>query len=109
MEVPVNIHFAGFLEDPEEYMAVMNFWAKTLQILLFEDKLDWQPFYNNPSQDGNPVFSAWLPLHGKLLCIIQFIPGTRRYSFLCLGRYMGGWPAGTSNRSGNDRYHNTTR
>ena len=74
MAYPINIHHHQFLESSVAYQAAESFWAKALKQLLAESDLDWQPFYQNPERDGNPLFSAWVPNRNKLVRVIQFTP-----------------------------------
>lgn len=74
MAYPINIHHHQFLESSVAYQAAESFWAQALKELLAESDLTWQPFYQNPGQDGNPLFSAWIPDRNKLIRIIQFTP-----------------------------------
>lgn len=55
-----------------DFQAAESF--QPLRDLLAESDLTWQPFYQNPGQDGNPLFSAWVPDRGKLVRVIQFTP-----------------------------------
>ena len=93
MEVSVNIQFPNFLEDVRDYELLTTFWTQLLHQLPIEG--DWHPLYQNPSRDGNPIFSAWLPRQGKLLRIIQFLPEPGDQ--LCaawLDDWQGDWPEG---------------
>lgn len=74
MEIPVSIQFPDFLTNPSSYQKVQEFWKETLKQYLPKGEEAWQPFYNNPILDGNPIFSAWLPQQQKLVRIIQFLP-----------------------------------
>ena len=74
MAYPINIHHHQFLESSVAYQAAESFWAQALRELLAESDLTWQPFYKNSGQDGNPLFSAWVPDRGKLVRVIQFTP-----------------------------------
>jgi hypothetical protein len=74
MAYPINIHHHQFLESSVAYQAAESFWEQALRDLLAESDLTWQPFYQNPGQDGNPLFSAWVPDRSKLIRIIQFTP-----------------------------------
>ncbi|GAB5555114.1 MAG: hypothetical protein Sapg2KO_47050 [Saprospiraceae bacterium] len=95
MEISVNIHYPDFLEQPEIYKAVSSFWEAVLRDQLESEQQEWHPFYQNKDQDGNPVFSAWLPKQHKLLRIIQFIPepGDTLFSSW-VDQWQGDWPKG---------------
>lgn len=93
MKISVDIHYPDFLEQPEVYKAVSSFWEAVLRDHLESEQQEWHPFYQNKDQDGNPVFSAWLPQQHKLIRIIQFIPepGDTLFSSW-IDQWQGDWP-----------------
>ena len=97
MEIPVSLHFPTFLDDQEVYHTITSFWAQVLEEHLPADKSEWYPFYQNKGQDGNPIFSAWLPKQRKLLRIIQFLPAPGDTLFSpWIDEWQGAWPESLS-------------
>lgn len=69
--------FPDFLEDEEQYHEAQDFWKE--EIDEWSDAYDFPVETNyqtdeNDYEDGNPIFDAYFPAHGKSLRVNQYDP-----------------------------------
>lgn len=57
------------LPPVEQYEAAVEWWRLLWQKIPSEGWIS--PFYNNPDQDGNPIFSAWSPTERRVIRVLQ--------------------------------------
>ena len=87
--------FPALLDDASTYEQAQAYWAEQLDTILATKAYEWSPFYQNDAQDGNPLFSVYVPAVHKLVRITTFAPEPDDVLFSAyLEQWAGDFPAG---------------